>query len=183
MAISPNTLNKYFQVRRVGGTLNQRDYTVAASQTILPGDFLNLSSGTVQQALSLPGSNNTVTASGAGQQFIGIALAGITTNSSGVEASTGRTTIPVAIFDADTEVLVRIYNATAASAEPQDVTVNTSYNLSRFRGASASIWFYVMNTSTTDANVSLTEKSIESAVDEDYGFVWVRPIAAARYGA
>lgn len=183
MAIQPNQLTKYTQVRRVGGTLNQRDYPVAASQTIQPGDWLNLSSGTVQQSLSLPGSNNSVTASGSGQQFVGMALAGITTNSSAVEASTGRTTIPVAIFDAETEVLVRIYNATAGSAEPQDVNLGTSYNLSRFRGASASVWFYVMNTSTTDANVSLIEKSLESAADEDYGFVWVRPIAAARYGA
>lgn len=183
MSILANIIGKYTQVRRQGSAnLVQRDFTVAASQTINQGDWLTVSSGaeTVEQALALPGSDNTVTANGSGAKVIGIALTGITTNSGGVATDgSGRTTIPVAILDDSTEVLTRIYNASAAAAEPQDVLVNTDYVLARYR-ATATTWWYMMSTSTTNAILKLTEKSPESAADEDYGFVWVKAIAAAR---
>jgi hypothetical protein len=185
MSILANTLAKYTQLRRQGtGSLVQRDYAPAntgSAYTINQGDWLDLSGEKVTQFLALPGANGTVTLNGASPKVIGIALAGVTVDAAGnVSDGSGRTTIPVAILDDSTEVLVRIYNATNTSAEQILVNTNTDYELVRYRGAAANIWFYAMATSTTNPVVKLMEKSIESSPTEFYGFVWVKALAAAR---
>lgn len=172
---------------RDGSPARVRLMTVAASQTINPGDWVAQTSGadTVEQALALPGSNGSITANGAGQRLMGVVVGqGIVTGSGGTEAVTGRSQVMVAIFDDSTDVLVRIYNATAGSAEPQDVREYTvNYTLARYRGASASIWFYVLSTVTTDGILNITAKSPESDPADDYGVVRCKPTVASRYNA
>jgi hypothetical protein len=150
--------------------------------TIQYGDILKVTAAaeTVDQVCSLPGGNNSGSLILAGVKSIGMALAGIVTNASGVETASGRTTIPVLYFDDPTEILLRIYNASGAAAEQQDVLINTNYELIRYRGASASIWFYALATSTTNANMQIVEKSPQSDAADDYGFVWAKTIVANR---
>lgn len=185
--IGANTLTKIGPyLRSQSATINAEVYPVAASQTIKMGDFLNVSSGTLTQALALPGSDAGVTVSGSGQTVWGIALENCITNSSSqfVDAAgnpdgTGRTGLQVAVLDDTLNALVRIYNATASSAEQQDVVLGTNYELVRYRVTSTD-WFYAMGTGTSNPNVKLVEKSPESTSTEDYGWVWIKALAAAR---
>lgn len=167
---------------RAGFRINQKEYTVAASQDIKMWDILALSSSVAQQSIALPGSNNTGTASGGNLTELGVALAPIVTASSGVEAITGRTTIPVAIWDDNLELCLRIYNATASAAEPQDLTLGTAYQFQRWRNASASEWWYSLITTTTNGELVYVERAGISGNDDDYGMVWTRSIPAIRQG-
>lgn len=173
---TPNVFDKFVRVRPRGGNgcFDQKPLTVAASQTINMYDIVTLSSGNVQQAIALPGSNNTGTASGGNLGLLGVAMAPIVTTSAGVETATGRTQIPVAIFDDNIEIAMRIYNATASSAEPQDLTLGTKYQFQRWRGSSAAVWWYSFIVTTTNGEILYTEKFAGSAVDDDYGIVWGR---------
>lgn len=185
--IGANTLTKIGPyLRSQSADLNIQVFPVAASQTIKAGDFLNVSSGALAQALALPGSNGTATASGAGQTVWGVAMEDCITNSSGqfVNAAgqpdgTGRVGLQIAVVDDTLNALVRIFNATASSAEQQDVVLGTNYELVRYR-VTADNWFYAMGTTTTNPNTKLVEKSIESTPDEDYGWVWIKVLAANR---
>jgi len=174
---------------RVGSPANVRLMTVAASQTLYPGDWvIQTAAGvadTVEQALALPGSNNSATTSTTGQRAFGVVVGqGIVTSSGGSEAVTGRTQVLVAVFDDSTDVLTRIYNTTAGSAEPQDVKeYSVNYCLARYRGASATEWFYVLSTTTTDGILNITAKSPESNPSDDYGVVRCKPVVSARYNA
>ena len=181
-----NNLPKFYsQVRRQGGgTIDQIDYPVAASQTIDKGDWLKLSSGKVTHAITKSGSANTAVANGASPGLIGIALASITTDSNGLATDgSGRTTIPIGLFNDDTEVMVGIYHATPASATQSSVITGTNYEVGIVTGPTTATWTYNMMTTTTNACVNLQEKSIESSPTETYGFVWVKPIGTGRVGA
>lgn len=176
---------------REGSPLNVRLMTVTASQTLYPGDWVvqtSTGSGTadtVEQALALPGSNASATTSGSGQRILGIVVGqGIVTSSGGTEAVTGRSQVLVAVFDDSTTALQRIFNTTASSAEQQDVReYSTNYCLARYRGASASEWFYVLSTTTTDGILNITAKLPESSSTDDYGVVRCKPTVASRYNA
>lgn len=188
MALPVNSLTKVDPYpSRDGSPARVRLMTVAASQTLYPGDWVvqTTSADTVEQALALPGSNNSVTTSGSGQRLLGVVVGqGITTSSGGSEAVTGRTQVLVAIFDDSTDVLARIYNATAGDAEPADVLeYSVNYTLVRYRGASATAWFYCLNTVTTNGILNITAKSPESAPTDDYGVVRCKPTVASRYNA
>jgi hypothetical protein len=164
----------------MAGGFHIEDMTVADSQTINTYDILALSSGVVSQAIALPGSNNSFSASGGSTAQIGVALGSIVTQSNGVELVTGRTTVPVAIFDTNLEFLTRIYNATASSSEQSSVTLGTAYQFGRYRGASASQWFYCLSTTTSNGEWRITELSKNSASTDAYGFVWVNCVSADR---
>lgn len=172
---------------REGSPLNVRLMTVTASQTLYPGDWVvqTSSADTIEQALALPGSNASATTSGSGQRVLGIVVGqGIVTSSGGTEAVTGRSQVLVAVFDDSTTALQRIFNTTASSAEQQDVReYSTNYCLARYRGASASEWFYVLSTTTTDGILNITAKLPESSSTDDYGVVRCKPTVAARYNA
>lgn len=188
MALTVNQLTKVdpYPIRE-GSPTNTRLMTVAASQTLYPGDWVVQTSGadTVEQALALPGSNSSATTSGSGQRALGVVVGqGITTSSGGTEAVTGRSQVMVAIFDDSTTVLGRIFNTTASSAEQQDVReYSANYCLARYRGASATDWFYVLSTTTTDGILNITAKVPESNPADDYGVVRFKPTVAARYNA
>lgn len=172
--------------QRDGSPLNVRLMTVAASQTLYPGDWVIQtaagSAETVEQALALPGSNSTATTSTTGQRILGVVVGqGIATGAGGTEAVTGRSQVMVALFDDSTSALLRIFNTTAANAEPQDVNeYKTNYCLARYRAASATEWFYVLSTTTTDGILNVVNKEPESNAGDDYGVVRVKPLVATR---
>ncbi len=172
------TFDKFIRVRpRHGFRLTQREVTIAASQSIKKGDILAKTSGanTYEQAIALPGTDNTASSgSGGNLPIFGIAAAPIVTGSGGSEDTTGRTTIPVWVFDDNLEVAMRIYNATASSAEPRDLALGTTYQFIRWRGASASQWWYALIVTTTNGEFVFMERHGGSADDDDYGVVWVR---------
>lgn len=171
--------------QRDGTPLNVRLMTVAASQTLYPGDWVVQTSAaeTVEQALALPGSNASATTSGLGQRTLGVVVGqGITTNAGGTEAVTGRTQVMVALFDDSTSALLRLFNTTASAAEQQDVLeYSANYCLARYRGASATEWFYVLSTTTTNGIINIVSKEPESSPGDDYGVVRVKPLVATRY--
>jgi hypothetical protein len=173
----PDTFDKFVRIRPKNGNgcFNTKVLTVAASQTIKMYDIVSLSSSNVQQAISLPGADTTGTASGGNLAELGIALAPITTASSGVETATGRTQIPVAIWDDNLEVAMRIYNATAANAELQDLTLGTSYQFQRWRQTSTN-WWYSLIVTTTNGELRFSDYYAGSNVADDYGIAWVRAI-------
>ena len=174
----------YSQIRRKGGgTVDQVDAPVAASVTIQKGDWLKLSGGLVTPALTKSAGSFVIT--GAVPGLYAVALGSITTNASGVATDgSGRTTIPVGLLNDDTEIMVGIWNVAAGSALQSNVNVGTSYDFGVFMNAGSTAWGYMMGTTTgANAPASLVEKSPESTSNEQYGFVWVKPIAAARVGA
>lgn len=175
--VLPNVLTKAVLVRSVGAlSIPSRTVQIAASQTIKAGDFLGKTSGanTFEQALALPGSNNSVTASGGNGAFAAIACESITTTPGGVETATGKTAIQVYMLDAHLEFAIRIYNSTASDAEFNDIALGTPYQLGRFRGASANEWFYVLTTTTTNGEIVPVGIYAGSSPTDDYGAVWSR---------
>jgi len=174
------------------GEGNQETYTVAASTTIYAGDIVALnSSGQLVQALALPGSNNSVTASGGTVVTLGVALQSITTNASGID-TTGPfniSTIPVAIWDANTQYLFRTYDATAANTTLANLKQGKQYQFGRYRGASATSWWYVMILTQTNGEFFYVEpfgnsEAVPGANDQlttdQYAAVWTQATAAYR---
>jgi len=154
-------------------------FTVAASQEINKGDLLSLSAGglTVEQAIALPGSNNSVTLSGGNLATVGIAAESIVTDAAGQEVRAGmtRTEIAVDLFTPDLRFLIRAFNVTAANSQPQDYTIGSSYQYGRYRGASASEWFYTISQTTSNGELRLVDFMPNQAVDASYAICLVRP--------
>lgn len=178
----PNKVVRLRPAQGSGGAFNQLDAPVAASQTIKMGDFVSLSSGKVQQALSMPGSANSAQTSGGSTSLLGVAMADITTDSNGIEAVTGRTTVPVAILDSNLEVTLRIFNATATSSTQSSIALGTAYRLCRVRRDVATDWFYAIDAgaSTTNGELRLVEACPDSASGDQYGLVSVKAIDSVR---
>ena len=174
---------------RQGTTLKQVDAQVAASVTINQGDFVILSSNKVTQALTKSGSPSTAVLNGASPALYGIALRGIVTNSSGVEAATGYTTIPVALVNNDLEFMVGLHNASGSSARQADVNIGggTLYALAIVTGTAVTQWQYMISTTTTNGVCAITEWAAESAGSppgtpgtESYSFVWARIVGTGQ---
>ena len=187
MSIQSGSQKFYSQIRRKGGgTIDQIDAPVAVSQTINKGDWLKLSSGKVAQAITKGGAGS-ITLAAASPGLYAVALGGITTDANGIATDgTGRTTLPVALLNDDTEIMLGLYSATPANSTQgtAGTNVGASFDLGIFvSSAAGNPWTYVMSVTTTAACLTLVEKSIESSSNEQYGFVWVKPLAAARVGA
>lgn len=176
---TPSVFNKVvaYRYRDNMGPREHKSYTVAASNTINYLDIVSLTSSTVQQAISLPGSNNTGTASGGNLPCLGIALGSIVMPASGGELVTGRTSIPVAVWEDSLELLLRIYNASAASTQAADLTIGTAYQFQRWRGASASSWWNSLITTTTNGELRYVEPYAGNSGTDNYEMVWLRAIA------
>ena len=181
MSWQPNVFDKYAEVRSaLGGVTPQEvSFPVAASQNIKKGDILSLSSGAVQQAIALPGADNTATASGGNLPIVGIAGADITTDATGYETNAGvsRNTIPVIIFDNNTQLGLRVWNATATNAEYQDVAVGTAYQFARYRLNSTTSW-YVLTTVTTNGELKVVSPLYAAgyAATDQYPVFYTRAI-------
>jgi len=155
-----NTITKDGSAWRcVAGKARQVQYVTAAA--IKQGDFVkDNGSGLATQALAAA-SAGSATSTG-GVTIIGQALH---------DAASGAT-LDVLVADDNVEFHLRIYNSTASAAEPQDVSQGTSYMLSRYTASVGGGALYMMGTGTTNPEVKVMEKSIASAVDDDYGFIW-----------
>jgi hypothetical protein len=168
----PGTLVPYFDVRAAGGdTIETRLVTIAASQTIRPGHALVKTSGanTYENALANPSANSTTAQSG-DLEVVGFALESITTNASGLDVDQGnKTSIQIAIFNQSNNFFLPGYNATPASAQPQDFADGTAYELVRVRSTTESIGAYYLNTVTTDGDCRKVGKYAGSAVTDAYG--------------
>lgn len=176
MSFNQGVLDKCISVQM---TSRKALFTVAASQAINANDLVVLSSGglTIEQAIALPGSNNTVTLSGGNLATVGIAAESIVTDAAGQEVKAGmtRTQIAVDLFTPDLRFLIRAYNATAANSQPQDYTIGSSYQYGRFRGASASEWYYTLSQTTSNGELRLVGFMPGQAVDANYAICLVRP--------
>lgn len=165
------------QVRGTGGTQgNTRMYTVAASQSINFLDIVAKTSGanTIEQSIALPGSNSTGTASGGNLPVLGIAMEPIVTAASGAEANTGRTQINVLTFGGLAEAMLRLYNATPGDSQFQDIAQFTPLQFQRWRGASASIWWYSLITTTTNGEIVPLELYVGASITDNYAPIWCR---------
>jgi len=115
-------------------TFNQIDIAVGASKYFNYGDLVTIdnTSGLISQAIgvpSLPGAAGQVTTSSAfnaSGKLYGVCLDSIATNASSIDSSSGfnRTTIPVAIFDGNLQICLRLIGATSSAAP---VSTYTSY--------------------------------------------------------
>jgi hypothetical protein len=179
--VASATHTKFIKVR--GG--EYREYPVVASQDIRRGDIVSLdAAGKITQAIALPGANNTGTASGGNLPIVGWADDDFTADASGVSTDgQSRTVIGVHLFSPNSqgvsEISMRIYNATAADSQQQDVVRGTAYQFQRWRGAGAGIWWYELITTTTNGELEVVEYNAESALTDSYGIVWVRPVLSA----
>lgn len=177
MYVAPNVLTSIGRMLRGQLTMavNQRSYaSVAASQTIYDGDILVVTGGagvlTVQQSIAAP-SAGSATLSGGSLVPYAVALENITTNASGVEAITGKTQISIAVFDPNLMIALRIYNATAANAELQDLVLNGIYQFARYTPTTGNP-FYCLSTTTTTGELTYREPYAGSAQTDDFGVAW-----------
>jgi hypothetical protein len=115
-------------------TWNQVDITVGNSKYFRFGDIVTIdaATGLIAQAIAapaVPGTAGFVTTSSAfstnGKAY-GVCLDNIATNASGTDTSSGfdRTTLPVALFDGNLQICLRLIAATSAAAP---VSTGTSY--------------------------------------------------------
>lgn len=172
----PNTLSKCVRYRGRGGFRpTPRLYTVSTSTTIRPGDIVQITTGSVViQSIAIPSTDSTAVNSGGNLPILGIATDGIVTDAAGVESGTGRTKIPVVVFDDNVEIGLRVYAATAADSELNDVTVGTTYQFCNYRATGATNYWYMAITTTTNGELVLTEKPSWVAGGDDYGFAYFR---------
>jgi len=151
--------------RCVAGKARQVRYVTAAA--IKRGDFIkDNGSGLATNALAAA-SAGTATSTG-GVSIIGQALH---------DAASGDN-LDVLVADDNVEFHMRIYNSTASASEQQDVSVGTAYQLSRYTPATGSGTVYMMGTGTTNPEFKVVQKSLASAADDDYGFVWGKFVRA-----
>lgn len=177
-----DVFDKFCKVRPTSGSsINQKEYTVTANTTINEGDFVSLSSGALVQTMGANTTANGANAAYANTSFLGVALASIVMGAS-AEATTGRTTIPVAIADDNLEIGLRTWNATAGDSEPQDLTTGTAYELVRWTSNPNTIQWYAAGTATTNGCLTLVEKSQDSAAADNYGINYYKAIASRRQG-
>lgn len=141
---------------------------VAANQTIREGDLLVLASGRLTQAVARPSTNNTFTVSGGSLGTMYFAKANIVTG--GSPALTEQ--IPVVNL-ANARVLIRIYNATPADSQWQDLAVGTAYRVGHWRGTSDQDTWYALSTNSTNGDVTYQAPSPESDPTDNFGIVEV----------
>jgi hypothetical protein len=151
-----------------------RDYTVSTSTTIQSGDIVQITTGSVVIPALSVATDSTAVNSGGNLPILGIATDGITTDAAGVESGTGRTTIPVVIFDDNVEIGLRVYAASAADAELNDLTVGTTYQFCVYRATGALNRWFMAITTTTNGELVLTDKPSWVAGGDDYGFAFFR---------
>lgn len=169
-----NQLTPYVAWRGVqGDEYKEFSYPVTASQTIKRGDLIikAAAANTVEQAIAAP-SAGSATLSGGSTSLVGVAVMDYTANASGVDTLTGATQLRVMPIQYG-ELLLRIYNATASSAEPQDLTLGTAYQYGRYTTAGG-VSFYVLSTTTTNGELVYTGYSGDVAAGDDFGAVWCR---------
>ena len=171
---------------------DQQKFTVAASQTINPGDFVSISAGTVSQSIALPSGNNEASLSGGNLPILGMALNYVLTDSNGVWTQPGGYTqtslqlnvailnenfsawlqcVPVGSTGANQAILA---GTAGNSSVGTALTFETAYQLARVRLANASTWFYGISTVTTNGEFKMFEYYNTGAIATSAPFGWAR---------
>lgn len=156
----PTSLTKEIPARR--GEWRLQYFPEAASQSFKTGDLLAISSGTV--TIAKAAGNDFTTAD---NDFLGIAA----------EDATGTTSNAIGVYvpcDKGSVFELPVDHATAASAVTAESQVGSTYVLTH---TAAGVWTVAIDT-TTNAVVTVTEVANRFATGEQYGTVWVAPIAA-----
>jgi hypothetical protein len=170
------TIVEFFDiVPQSGNTLETRELDVAASQTIRRGYPIVKTSAanTYEVALANPSASSTTAQSG-DLEIVGWAAESITTNASGVDPDqSNKSKIRVYVYNPSTKVALPIYNATAANAEPRDLTIGTAYEIVRVRNATQALGGFFLSTVTTDGDNRYVQTYAGSGSTDDYGIVWV----------
>lgn len=142
-----------------GGT--RRRLTIAASQTIKPGDVLTKTSGadTAEQLIALP-TAGTTTLDGGTAVVWAVALEPITTNASGIDTNAGnKTTIECQMVDETVEILfpiiaqgtatantsITLNSTLAGNSQPQDLAYDTAFRIGRYNSTDGSTYFISSN--------------------------------------
>jgi hypothetical protein len=156
----PTALRKEIPARR--GNWEVQYFPEAASQTFVTGDLLAISSGTCTIAKAAGNDFNQDDG-----DFLGIAG----------EAASGTTGNKVQVHvpcDRGATFELPVEHATAASAVTAESQVGTEYELTH---TSAGVWGVTIDT-TSKPVVKVKDVSDRFAVGEQYGTVWVMPLAA-----
>jgi hypothetical protein len=171
-AYSSGTLQKDTRWRPAagGGGIRQITLPEGASQTFQKFELVALSSGKVANySGEADPAAAAVTAAGAeGDLVLGMAL----------QKATGTTDTPIDVIIADdnVEFLLRVYNATATSAELQDVTVGDLAELFRYNGAGDIQTVISAAPNGTDGinKVVIVEKPNDRSATDQFPGVWVK---------
>lgn len=168
--VPPWTLGSITKVFEIRGDYRQVKCALATNAVVKRGDLLVMTSGAVDQAISLPGTNDTASSAASTVPY-GVAL-------EDKDQTAGDTHVQVAVFRAgQPQLAMRIYNGTAGDAEAQDLTLLTSYQYHRYRGASATQWWYMLATTTSSTPpFEFVEAHPGNNAGDDYGVVWVSPL-------
>jgi hypothetical protein len=159
----PSAIEEVKLWRRAGGGLPaQATYPEAASQSFKRGDFVYLASGKVTEAVA-PGSDLI----DSGNLAIGIAAA----DASGITDAD----CEVILLTEDLEICLPVTHATPASAITAITQVGTSYELENVTSKG-----YAVTEGTSNPVVKVVAISEQYPVGEQYGWVWVKFIAAER---
>lgn len=177
-----NTFDKFWKVRNpAGGSPTIRDYPVTANTTINAGDLVILTSGAVDVGMGANTTANGANAAYNNTNFIGVAMQSIVMGAT-EEATTLRTTVPVAILNDNCEVAYRLWSATPADAELADVSLGAVYEPIRWTSNPNTIQWYAVTPVTTKGCMILKEKSPDSASGDDYGIGWFSLLPSRRQG-
>lgn len=129
-----NVLDKFWSTRGAATGPTQREYVVAASTTIIAGDFLTLNSS--GQAIPLiTAVANAYTNNGVNATCIGRANFTIVTDATGFDTTTAgskgypRNKVSVVLADRVNEFLVRIGDATSSNTNQNDVVIGGKYKV------------------------------------------------------
>jgi hypothetical protein len=157
------------------GAVETRAFPEAASQTFQVGELVGLNSS--GQVINL-GTKADPSAAGvssslvAGDLILGMAL----TSASNAASASATPNISVIVATGNVQYFLRIYNATATSAELQDVSIGDKAELFRYNGAGEiqTVLSDAPNGVDTINKVMVVEKPAGASATDQYPGVWVR---------
>jgi hypothetical protein len=187
LPITFSALNNQFRWRPAfaGAAIRTKVFPEAASADFRYGEAVILSSSSgvnsVTQLATAPAAGAVSSSVADGQLLLGWAL----------KDATGTTGTPCPVLLAkDVEVLVRLYNATASSAEAADVAMGDHTELFRYKGTDVATNIFTVCTAAPNGTAGINMCKIvgvysqdlsstnanlvgEQATGDDYGLVWI----------
>lgn len=157
------------------GAVETRAFPEAASQTFQVGELVGLNSS--GQVINLgtkadPSAAGVSSSLAAGDLVLGMAL----TSAANAASASATPNISVIVATPNTQFFLRIYNATATSAELQDVAIGDKAELFRYNGAGdiQTVISDAPNGTDTINKVLVVEKPAGASATDQYPGVWVR---------
>lgn len=155
-----------------GGQPDIRLIPTAASQTYDAGELVFVTSEAVTQIAALPSSGSVSSSLVAGDLIAGMVL----------DDAPASGNVRVVIANDDTEFFVRVYNATATSAELQDVAIGDNAEIFRYNngGIAQTVISDAPNGTDGINKVNIVEKPADRSATDQYPGVWVKVRPALR---